>query len=276
MSHSLLFENGAAIAQALISHDPISTTVKFSFRQSVLYVQGVHPTNRETYCIAAFDAHMSLDSVMLPPLPNLDIVVLQNASALELKEFRKQKNVWLQVYGEQGKGVSLTFNNSSPIWFVPPKSIVPCAFYDPEQTMHQLWQKARAPGSVLVQMPSAEFQHIIKDLAIVGAHLEVSFNPEFPDRVLFCSQGENMELVLTCESDFDSKLLVEAHSVDAAFSCEFVINHIKMTAKGVSNSEKHVCLTFARDAPLMLGHGTADENNLCILFAQSSKEQRCF
>jgi hypothetical protein len=155
------------------------------------------------------------------------------------------------------------------VWFsTPPSSCVPCTFFNPEKVMRQLCFNSRAPGSVSIQMPSAEFQHIIKDFAIVGSVLEVSFDPA-DNQIVFCSKGENCEAELRCCTDIDSNVHIKAIAVPAAFSCSFVINHIKMTAKGICNSEREVILTLAKDAPLMLNHGTTCENNLFILFAQS-------
>lgn len=275
MSAKLSFENGAAIAKALVSHDPISTTVMFSFRPRVMYVQGIHPTNRETYCLGVFDAHLDFANAFKEPGEDLDLVVLQNSNALELKEFYKQKDLTLEVFADERQGVKLTFGNNVPVWFsTPPSSCVPCTFFNPEKVMRQLCFNSRAPGSVSIQMPSAEFQHIIKDFAIVGSHLEVSFepgNPGDPDgcQIVFRSKGENCEAELKCRTDIDSNVHIKAIEVFSAFSCSFVINHIKMTAKGICNSEREVILTLAKDAPLMLNHGTTCENNLFILFAQS-------
>ena len=270
MSATLFFKDGAAIAKALMSHDPISTTVLFSFRPHVLYVQGIHPTNRDTFCLGFFDAHIDIASAFQDPADDLDIVVLQNSNALELKEFWKQKEISLEVCADVKRGVRLTFGHNAPVWFSPPpSSCVPCVFFPPEKVLDQLNCNSSAPGSVLIQMPSAEFQHIIKDFAIVGSHLEIAFDPSEPDTVVFRSKGENCDGDLTCCHDPDSKLHIKANNVEAPFMCDFVINLIKMTAKGICNSERDIILTLSKDAPLMLNHGTTCENNLFILFAQS-------
>ena len=296
---ALSFRDGAAVAKALVSHDPISTTVMFSFRRHELFVQGMHPTNRETYCLCVFDADMPFeaqgdneefhegfhegfhdgfqeslhDGLREGPHAvkprNLDLVVLQNSNALELKDCWKNKETRLLVEGAAHRGVRLTFSNGRVVWFQPPpSSCVPCTFFDPQKVFKQLWHNTRSQGAVSVHMPSAEFQHIIKEFAIVGTLLEVSFDP-FLNHIVFRSSGENCEAELKCQGGAFPALHIDAGQVSAPFTCKFTINHIKMTAKGICNSERVIVLTLAKSAPLMLNHGSSEENNLFILFAQA-------
>ena len=281
---ALSFRDGAAVAKALVSHDPISTTVMFSFRRHELFVQGMHPTNRETYCWCVFDADMPFEAEGADegfheglheegchdaPHRSLDLVVLQNSNALELKDCWKNKETRLIVEGAADRGVRLTFSNGRVVWFhPPPSSCVPCTFFDPQKVFKQLWQNTRSQGAVSVHMPSAEFQHIIKEFAIVGTLLEVSFDP-FLNQIIFKSKGENCEAELKCQGGAFPALHIDAGQVSAPFTCKFTINHIKMTAKGICNSERVIVLTLANSAPLMLNHGSSEDNNLFILFAQA-------